>query len=105
MPQNNYGSGREHAQFKTVRRLNSRNWCNIQASKGKLQFLQLLTEDSSGVVNPNVRYASDEALLTIDETVLGADTFYAEFELDNIDDAVGLSLLRFESVVDPCVAT
>ena len=31
-PQNNCGSGREHVQFKTVRRLNSRNWCNIGAS-------------------------------------------------------------------------
>ena len=75
------------------------------SSKGKSQFLQLLTEDPSSVVNPNARYASDEALLTIDETALGADIFYAELELDNIDGAVGLSLLRFESVVDPCVAT
>ena len=32
MPQNNCGSGHEHAQLKTVRRLNSGNWCKIQAS-------------------------------------------------------------------------
>ncbi|MCH9638951.1 MAG: transposase [Betaproteobacteria bacterium] len=30
-PQNNCVSGREHAQFSTRRRLNSTNWCNIQA--------------------------------------------------------------------------
>jgi len=32
MPQNNCGSGYEHAQLKTVQRLNSGNLRNIQAS-------------------------------------------------------------------------
>ncbi len=53
--QNNRGSGREHVQFKTVRRLNSRNWCNIGArpvylTNSKMLGTRYLTLVQSGYV-------------------------------------------------------
>jgi len=44
-PQNNCGFDLEHVQFKTVRRLNSRNWCNIgdKQMKQSLVIRVLLT--------------------------------------------------------------